>query len=186
MSDENKGEFEQMLNRLKVEIDPEEIESSIRDIGEKVRKMAIGSRYTKVRIKFRGKAVGPDIPLATFVAAEAVTFWYGGLIRALAVNLGVKTFIEIELIHMGDELVAEGQALFADGETEAAERKYREAIEIRPQDPSANYHLGVLLRVLRRHEEAILCLKISASTEDYIHSEKAQEILDKLERSSQL
>ena len=179
-NEKNTDDFQDFFKRLRVEIDPDQIEQSIRELGEKVRQVAADGRYTKVRIKFRGKTIIPDVPLSAFIAIEAVTFWYGGIIRALAVNLGVKTFIDIEFIHEGDQLVAAGQALFVDGETEAAEQKYREALSMRPQDPAANYHLGVLLRVLQRTEEAIACLEIAAATEDYENSEKAAQLIERL------
>ena len=179
-TEKNSDDFQDILKRLRVEIDPDQIEKSIRDLGDKVRQVAADGRYTKVRIKFRGKTIIPDVPLSAFIAFEAVTFWYGGIIRALAVNLGMKTFIEIEFIHEGDELVAEGQALFVDGETEAAERKYREALSMRPQDPAANYHLGVLLRVLQRRDEAITCLEIAAAADEYENAEKAAQLIEKL------
>ena len=184
MSNEKKPEdFQEFFKRLRVEIDPDQIEQSIRELGEKVRQVAADGRYTKVRIKFRGKTIIPDVPLSAFIAIEAVTFWYGGIIRALAVNLGVKTFIDIEFVHEGDELVSEGHALFIDGETEAAERKYREALSMRPLNPAANYHLGVLLRVLQRSEEAIACLEIAAAAEDYENSEKAAQLVERLQRT---
>lgn len=185
MADEEKQDnIKGLLNRFQIEIDPDEIEQSIRDLSDKVRQFAADGRYTKVRIKFRGKTILPDVPLSAFIAVEAMTFWYGGLIRALAVNLGMKTFIEIELVHEGDELVAEGRGLYEDGETASAERKYREALEMRPNDPAANYHLGVLLRVLQRKEESIACLQIAASAEEYENAEKAARLLEKMNAST--
>lgn len=185
MADEEKQDnIKGLLSRFQIEIDPDEIEQSIRELSDKVRQLAADGRYTKVRIKFRGKTILPDVPLSAFIAVEAMTFWYGGLIRALAVNLGMKTFIEIELVHEGDELVAEGRSLYEDGETAAAERKYREALEMRPADPAANYHLGVLLRVLQRKEESIVCLQVAAAAEEYENAEKAARLLEKMNVST--
>ena len=124
----------------------------------------------------------PDLPLGVFLAAEAATFWYGGLLRALAVNLGMRAIIEVELIHNADEKVQEGCALYQQGEVEDAEACFREALSMRSDDPSANYHLGVLLRVIGRRDEAIEHLQIAAAAEGYENAEKAQEALDKMHR----
>ena len=181
MSDKDeKKDKKTLLESFQFELDPEQMENSLSNLREKVRQLAVDSRHTKVRIKFKGKAIAPDIPLGFFVAAEAATFWYGGLIRALVVNLGVRTLIEIEFIHTGDEKVAEGRELYADGEVQEAEKCYREALRLRPKDPEAHYHLGVLLRVIGRRDEAITHLEIAAATEDFPLAEKAQEALDRM------
>jgi len=180
---ENK-DFSKLLESFQIEIDPNEIESSIKELKNKVRQFAQDSRHTKVRIKFRGKALMPDLPLGVFVAAEAATFWYAGLLRALAVNLGMRAFVQVELIHASEEKVAEGCEHYRNGDVEDAEACFREALEMRSQDPAANYHMGVLLRVIGRREEALAHLKIAAEAEEYENAEKAQEILDKMNRGT--
>jgi tetratricopeptide (TPR) repeat protein len=172
--------WKNFVENIRIEIDPKEMDKSIKNIQEQVKKVATDGRYTKVRVKYTGKQLGPDIPLGIFLAAEAATFWYAGLIRALVVNLGARSFIDIEFVHEGTEKVSEGRDLYADGEIEAAEECYREALRIRPDDPYAHYHLGVLLRVSGRKEDAKEHLQTAADTPNFEHAEKAQEILDRL------
>ena len=91
--------FQDLLKSLKVEIDPEEVEESIKTLQDKVKQIANDGRYTKVRLKYKGKVVTPDMPLAVFVAAEAAVFWYAGLLRVLAFNVGVALrFWEVEIV----------------------------------------------------------------------------------------
>jgi len=179
---ESDTEGRKSLNVFQFEVDPEKIEESVRGIGEKARQLALDSTHTKVRIKYRGKQLGTDLPLGVFVAAEAATFWYGGLFRAILMNLGMKALLEVEFIHHTDEKVDEGRSLYEEGEVDAAEKCYREALSIRSDDPSANYHLGVLLRVTGRRNEAIERLEIAASDESFIYADKAQKALDKMRK----
>ena len=172
--------WKEFVENIRVEIDPKELDKSLKNIQDQARKVAADGRYTKVRVKYSGKQLGPDIPLGIFLAAEAATFWYAGLIRALVVNFGARSFIDIEFVHEGTEKVSEGRELYADGEIEAAEACYREALQIRSDDPYAHYHLGVLLRVSGRKKEASKHLQIAASAQNFEHSQKAQDILDRM------
>ena len=137
--------------------------------------------YTKVRIKFRDKVIVPEMPLGVFLAAEVATFWYAGLIRALVVNLGVRSLIEVEFIHQSSEKLTEGREAYEEGEVDLAEKLYREGLEMRPHDPVINYHLGVLLRVTARRDEALACFEIAAEQESEVQ-EKATKALEKMKR----
>ena len=171
-----------IFENLKIEVDPERIDESVRNLTAQVRKLVDQGRYTKVRIKYKGKPLMKDIPLGVFVATEAVTFWYAGLLRALVVNLGVRTIIEVELIHDAEEKVAQGIALYMDGEVEAAEECYREALRMKQDDTAALYNLGVLLRVTGRRKDAIEALEKAALDKEHPDAARAQEVLDKLRR----
>jgi tetratricopeptide (TPR) repeat protein len=171
-----------LFESFRIEVDPERIDESVRALTGKVKEWVDQGRYTKVRISYKGKPLLKDIPLGVFVATEAVTFWYAGLLRALVVNLGVRTFIEVELIHDAEEKIARGIELYMDGEVEAAEDCYREALRMKPGDVSALYNLGVLLRVTGRRAEAIEVLEKAAAAEDHPDAERAAEVLEKLKR----
>ena len=147
---------------FKVEIDPERVEEGLKRIREKLADSFAAGRYTKVRISYRGTAIGPDIPLAVFLAGEGVGFWLMSPLGVLLANLGAKAVLDVEFIHVADELVQEGLALYLDGEIELAEAKYRQALERRPDDPSALYNLGTLLRVSGRADEALRVLRKAA------------------------
>ena len=161
MSDE-KGPFE----GFRIEIDPEDAEATLRQIRERISSVFTAGRYTKVRLSYKGKQLGPDLPLALFLATEGVAFWLMSPIAALLMNLGAKAVLEVEFIHQADELVEEGLQLYLDGEVEAAEAKYREALHRRPDDPSALYNLGTLLRVRGRTDEALATLRRAAMGPD--------------------
>jgi len=170
-----------IFGKFRIEIDPDRVDEAVRSLSERVRKFVEHGRYTKVRIKYKGKPLVKDIPLGVFVATEAMTFWYGGLLRALMVNIGIQAIIEVELIHDADEQVAEGKDLYMAGEVQAAEEKYRKALSMRPDDPSALYNLGVLLRVTGRRQEAIEALQASAKDIEHPDAIKAAEALTRMD-----
>ena len=116
------------------------------------------------------------------MATEAMTFWYTGLLRALVVNLGMRTIIEVEFIHDADEKVAEGIELYMAGEVEAAEAKYREALRMKDDDPAALYNLGVLLRVTGRRTEAMECFEQAAAFDEHPDAPRAAEALQRMRR----
>src|SRR5436190_22436099 len=139
-----------MPDAFKWEIDPEKIDDSLQKLRDQLKRLFDQGRYTRVRFKYKGKPLGPDLPLAAVVAAEGLSLFLAGPLRILVVNLGVKAFIEVEFIHEASDRVRDGQDFFAEGEVDAAEAKYREALAMKPDDTSALYHLGVLLRVAGR------------------------------------
>jgi tetratricopeptide (TPR) repeat protein len=166
---------------FKFEIDPDSIEETISKLRDRLRESFVAGRYTKVRLSYRGKVIGPEIPLAVFLAGEGVAFWLLTPLAALLVNLGAKAILDVEFVHEADELVQEGLALYLEGEIEAAERKYREALDRRPDDPSALYNLGTLLRVTGRADEALLVLRKAAmGPEGHPDVKRAAEAVEKL------
>lgn len=171
---------------FKVEIDPERIDEAVRQLGERTKAMVEQGRHLKVRLKYKGRPLMPDVPLPVFAAAEVAGLWTLGLMQALVFNLGAKAFLEVEFIHEATERVAEGQKLYQEGEVEAAEAKYREALRMKPGDTAALYHLGVLLRVTGRKDEARECFAKAA--EDVAHADgvRAAEALERLDRPKSL
>jgi len=180
-SNDPRAIFERIAHQVVVEIDPAHIDESVQVLTEKVRSLVGQGRYTKVRVKYKGKPLMPDIPMGVFLAAEAVTFWYSGLLRALVVNLGVRTLLEVELIHDADEKVAQGVQQFMDGDIDEAERCYRDALEIKPDDTSALVNLGILLRVTGRQSEAIDVLTLAAADAQHPDGERARIALEKIQ-----
>ncbi|MFN7143822.1 MAG: tetratricopeptide repeat protein [Myxococcota bacterium] len=164
------------------EIDPDAIDESIKQLRERLKKLFDQGRYTKVRFLYKGKPLLPDVPLAAVVAAEGLSLALAGPLRLLLVNFGVKSFIEVQFIHEATERVAEGQDLFAAGEVDAAEAKYREALAMKPDDTAALYHLGVLLRVTGRKDEAVDVLTRAAKSPESPEGMKAAEALDRMKR----
>lgn len=163
------------------QIDPDKLDDALRDLGERARRLVAEGRYTKVRLKYRGKPIVPDIPLAALVAAEGLSLALAGPLRLLVVNLGMKAFIEVELVHEADEKVREGQEHFAVGEVDAAEASYKQALAMKEDDPGALYHLGVLYRVTGRRDDAVRCFEKVAAT-DHPDAARAKEALDRMSR----
>lgn len=176
MGEENRPWYERTL----VELDPDGVDESLKALMEKLRRAVDHGRYTRVRFKYKGKPILPDIPLAALLATEVAAFWWAGPLRALVVTLGVKTFIEVEFIHAATEKVKEGLDLYLAGEVEAAEALYREALRMKPDDPSALFNLGVLLRVTGRKDEARTCFEKAATFGDHPDAPRAAEALRKM------
>lgn len=165
---------------LLLELDPEKIDENLREAGRWVREQVETHRWTKVRLNYKGKPLLPDIPLGLFLAGEIWSLSWAGPLRLILVNLGLGSVLDVELINEADERVAEGRALYVDGEVEEAEAKYREALRMRPGDPDALLALGILLRVTGRKEEAREALSRAAAAEDHPAAEKARATLDRM------
>ena len=144
------------------EFDASRVEESLRALRKRLEEAVQSGRHTKVRLSYQGKALGPDIPLAWFLAGEGVALWLTGPFAALLVNLGAKAVLDVAFIHEADELVADGLAAYLDGDTARAEQLYRSALERRPDDPAAWFNLGVLLRVTGRADAALDALRRAA------------------------
>ena len=176
--DRNRNPFE----GFRIEIDPDKIEQTLRDLRERVESRVREGRYTKVRLSYKGRSIAPDIPLGALLATEGVAFWVMSPIAALLVNLGAKAILDVEFIHDADQMVSEGVELYLAGEVEEAEAKYREALGRRDDDPAALYNLGVLLRVTSRKEEAMAVLQRAAMGEEgHPDVVKAAELLDRMQ-----
>ncbi|MED5371257.1 MAG: tetratricopeptide repeat protein [Myxococcota bacterium] len=163
-------------------VDPDNVDDSLRELGEKLKTLAGQARYTKVRIKFRGKQLGPEIPMAVFLATEVAAAWWAGPLQALVLTLGAQAVLEIELVHQASAVVQEGVERFLDGEVDAAEALYREALDMKPGDTAALYNLAVLLRVTGRHDEARECFELAADDEDHPDGKRAREALGRMAR----
>lgn len=163
------------------EIDPDRIQETLKRLQDRIRDSFVAGRYTKVRLSYRGRALGPDIPLAVFLAGEGVAFWLLTPLAALLVNLGARAMLDVDFVHEADELVQEGLQHYLEGDLEAAEAKYRQALDRRPDDPSALYNLGTLLRVAGRKDEALATLRKAAmGPEGHPDVKRAAEAVEKL------
>jgi tetratricopeptide (TPR) repeat protein len=104
-------------------------------------------RYTKVRFKFRGKQLLPDIPLAAVVAAEGLTFYWGGVLRALIFNLAGKTVFEVDLINDSEKQIQRGKDALLAGDVDRAIELFREAQSMEASNPKAHLNLGIALKL---------------------------------------
>jgi tetratricopeptide (TPR) repeat protein len=129
------------------EIDPKKIEESLLNLKSQVVKFANKGRYTKVRFKFRGKQLLPDLPLAAVAAVEGVTFYWAGLLRMLVFNLAGRAVIEIELVNDSEKKLQSGKEALLSGDLDAALERFREAEEMDSDNPNVHLNLGVALKL---------------------------------------
>ncbi len=172
----------ELHSAFNLEIDPEKVDEAVRSLTKRVQQLIDNSKNTRVRLKYKGKPLMNDIPMPVFLATEALSFWYAGLLRALVMNLGVKTVLEVEIIHTADEDLSKGQVLYQEGEIEEAEACYRRALEMRPDHAASLYHLGVLLRVSGRRQEAMEVFERAARSPDIPEGSKAAAALERMQR----
>jgi len=166
---------------FRIEIDPEKVEDTIKTVQERVRESIEAGRYTKVRLSYRGRALGPDIPLPVFLAAEGMTFWLMSPLLALLANLGARAVLDVQFVHEADELVQQGQEAYLEGELGTAEERYRQALDRRPNDPAALYNLATLLRVSERTDEALILLRKAAmGPEGHPDVKRAAEAIERM------
>lgn len=122
-------------------IDPKKIDESIEELRRQVGKFVRRGFGDKVRILYKGKPLAPDIPIAYFVAAEALTFWSTGILRALILNLGAKAFLEVRIISSAEEHYHRGMERYLAGDVEEALAAFRRGVE------SDDYHAGCHLMI---------------------------------------
>ncbi len=181
-TEEAAGKATDWAGDARIEIDPDKLDDGVRELGEKIQGLYDQGRYTKVRLKYKGRQIGPDIPMALVLAGELASAIWAGPLRVVVVNLGIKAIIDIELVHEASNKVREGLDYYADGEVELAEAKYREALKMKPGDVGALYNLGVVLRVTGQREEAKQCFLAAAEDEDHPDGKRAREALGRMEK----
>lgn len=166
---------------FRIEVDPEQVQETVRQLRERIRQTVRASATTRVRLSFRGQRLGPDIPLAVFLAGEGAAFWLLSPLPALLINLGARAVLDVEFVDEADELVREGIEFYLDGDLERAERCYRRALRRRDEDTSALYNLGVLCQVSGRLAEAEAHFRAAAmGPEDHPDTRRASEALARL------
>jgi tetratricopeptide (TPR) repeat protein len=129
------------------EFDPKKLEESLTQLKQQLLTWAKQGRHTKVRFKFRGKQLLPDLPLAAVAAAEGLTFFWGGLFRALLVNLAGSTVFEVELVNDSERWLTQGKAELLLGEVDKALACFDEALAMDPENPSVQLNRGVAFKL---------------------------------------
>ncbi len=132
---------------LPIEVDPSRIEATLTRLKEQLRRWANKGRYTRVRFKFRGKQLLPDLPLAAVVAAEGLTFYWGGILRALIVNLAGKTVLDVELVNDSEKQIQRGKEELLSGDIDKALECFRAALSMDGSNPNVHLNLGVALKL---------------------------------------
>ena len=144
---------------LPFEVDPKKIEESLNTLKNQVVKLAKKGRYTKVRFKFRGKQLLPDLPLAAVAGFEGVTFYWAGLLRLLVFNLAGRTVLEVELVNDSEKKIQKGKEAILSGELEVAIVAFKEAIDMDPDNPHAHLNIGVAHKLKGDRDAAMASLE---------------------------
>jgi tetratricopeptide (TPR) repeat protein len=139
---------------LPFEIDTKSIEASLQKLKTEAQKWAAKGRYTKVRFKFRGKSLLPDIPLAALVAVEGLTFYWTGILRALVFNLAGRTVLEVELVNDSEKKLQAGKEALLSGDLDEALKAFRAAEGMDHDNPQVHLNLGVALKLKGDHDAA--------------------------------
>lgn len=146
---------------LPFEIDPKKIEASLEALRKQVVTWAKKGRYTKVRFKFRGKQLLPDLPLAAVAAVEGATFYWAGILRVLVFNLAGRAIIDVELVNDSEKKIAKGKEALLSGELDQAIAAFREAEDMDADNPLVHLNLGVAYKLKGDHPAARAALERS-------------------------
>ncbi len=146
-----------------VEVEPGSLENTLEKVRGELGHWVKKGRYTKVRFKFRGKALLPDLPIAAVLAAEAVSFWWAGLLQALLATLGAGALLDVELVNDSAREVARGKDHLLAGELDEAIAAFGRAGEM-DRDCAAGYlNLGVAYRLKMDRERTVEYLQRAAA-----------------------
>ncbi|WP_408888207.1 tetratricopeptide repeat protein [Myxococcus faecalis] len=132
---------------LPFEIDPKRMEEGLRKLQGEVVHWANKGRYTRVRFKFRGKQLLPDLPLAAVVAAEGLTFYWGGILRVLIANVVGGSVFQVELVNDAEKRVQAGKEALLSGDVDQALALFREAVAMDRDSAPAHLNVGVALKL---------------------------------------
>ncbi len=140
--------------KFSVEVASENVADALTNLKDQIEYWASRGRYNKVRIKRKGKAVLPDIPVGALLAFEAATFFWTGLLKAAIANVVGRVFFEVELVNEAEEHYREGLTLFLAGDLDDADKKLKKALQIDPRFSRAHLQMGVLRKIQGRHSDA--------------------------------
>jgi tetratricopeptide (TPR) repeat protein len=146
-----------------LEVDPKRIEETFAKLKGELVHWANKSRYTRVRFKFRGKQLLPDLPLAAVMAAEGLTFYWGGILRTLIFNIAGKTVFDVELVNDSEKRVQQGKEALLTGDLDKALEHFRAAIAMERDNAQAHLNVGVALKLKGDPEGARISLEKAKS-----------------------
>jgi tetratricopeptide (TPR) repeat protein len=145
---------EKPVKKVKLEVNTERVEESIRQAVEKIQYWYRQGMLHKIRLKYKGKAILPDIPLSYFMLVQVATFFLTGVVRALALNLGTRVFFEVEMINDAEELLKRAKELYLAGDLEEAERLLQDVIRLDRHYAEAYLYLGIISKIRKESESA--------------------------------
>lgn len=142
------------IKKIKLEINTDKLEESIRQVVEKVQYWYSQGMIHKIRLKYRGKAILPDIPLSYFMLVQVATFFLTGVVRALAMGLGTRIFFEIEMINDAEDMFKRARDLYLDGDMDEAIEMLNGVLKLDKNYAEAHLYLGIIHRIRGHQSEA--------------------------------
>jgi tetratricopeptide (TPR) repeat protein len=163
-----------------VDVEPGRIEEMLQKLRTELGALANKGRYTRVRFKFRGKQLLPDLPLAAVIAAEGLTFYWTGILRTLLVNVAGKSVLSVELVNDSGRFVQAGKDELLAGDVDSAIEAFQKALRMERDNPRAYLHLGAALRLKGKDTEAKKALERAHALDP--HGEVGREAQEMLRR----
>ena len=111
------------------------------------------SQHTRVRIKFRGKQVAPDLPVAVVAGVELASLWWAGPLRLLLAHVVGKSVLEVEFVNDAQAHVAAGRVHLSSGDIDDALKEFGRALEMDAKSAGAHLGCGIAFK-LRGQKDA--------------------------------
>ena len=143
-----------LVERIRFEKTGADLEQRIPSLISKIDNVFSKVKDHTVRLKYKGKQIGPDIPMGYAIALEAMGLLGAGVVRTVVTNLGVKTLFDIEISSKSEEHVSTGDELLKNGDLDLAEKEYFTALELNNKSSLACMRLGVLNKIQGKKDEA--------------------------------
>lgn len=135
------------VRKVNLEINTDKIEESIRQVVEKVQYWYRQGMIRKIRLKYKGEAILPDIPLSYFMLVQVATFFLAGVVRALAIGVGTRIFFEVEMVNDAQELFKKARDLYLDGDLDEAVALLQDVISLDKKHAEAYLYLGIIHKI---------------------------------------
>ena len=89
------------------------------------------------------------------VAAEGLTFYWGGILRVLVANVVGKSVLQVEFVNDSEKHVQAGKEALLSGDVDQALTLFREALSMDRDNASAYLNVGVALKLRGDREVAL-------------------------------
>jgi tetratricopeptide (TPR) repeat protein len=142
------------LKKVTLEINTNKIEESIHQLVDQVQYWYKQGMIHKIRLKYKGKAILPDIPLSYFMVAQVASFFLAGVVRALAISLGTRVFFEVEMVNDAEQVFQRARDLYLDGDFDEAARLFEQVLQLDHKYSEAYLYIGIIHRVRNDHVTA--------------------------------
>jgi len=170
-----------LVERIRFETTGADLEKKAPLLIEKISHVLKRVQDQTVRLRYRGKQIGPDIPMQYAIALEALGLLGSGIVRTVVANLGVKTLFDVEVVSLSEERIKTGDNFYQRGELDLAEKEYLAALDHYEKSALACLKLGILKKIQAQRDEAIYWFKkaLALGPETELAKE-AQRNLDRL------